>query len=78
MFVGAHLRHRKVHLVRARAVTVEPGPEAWAAGERAMPVAFGDGERLGALPLRVEARAGALRVLVPNGPAGPETAGGGP
>lgn len=78
MFVGAHLRHRKVHLVRARAVTVEPGPEAWAAGERAMPVAFGEGERLGALPLRVEARAGALRVLVPNGPAGPETAGGGP
>ena len=75
MFVGAHLRHRKVHLVRARAVTVEPGPDAWASGERPMPVAFGDGERLGALPLRVEARAGALRALVPAGPAAPSRAG---
>ncbi|WP_344249836.1 diacylglycerol/lipid kinase family protein [Isoptericola hypogeus] len=65
MFAGAHLRARKVHVVRARAVTVEPGPDAWASGERALPAAYGDGERLGPLPLRVEARAGALRVLVP-------------
>jgi len=68
MFAGAHVRHRKVHVVRARAVTIEPGPDAWASGERPLPEAYGDGERLGPLPLRVAARAGALRVLVP--PAG--------
>ncbi|MEL7975004.1 diacylglycerol kinase family protein [Isoptericola sp. F-RaC21] len=64
MFTGGHVRRRKVHLVRARAVTVEPGPDAWAAGERPLPVAHADGERLGPLPLRVEVRAHALRVLV--------------
>ncbi|MGE9348965.1 diacylglycerol/lipid kinase family protein [Isoptericola variabilis] len=64
MFTGGHVRRRKVHVVRARAVTIEPGPEAWVAGERPLPVAHADGERLGGLPLRVEARARALQVLV--------------
>lgn len=64
MFTGGHVRRRKVHVVRARAVTVEPGPDAWAAGERPLPVTHADGERLGPLPLRVEARARALQVLV--------------
>jgi len=67
MFTGGHVRRRKVHVVRARAVTIEPGPEAWVAGERALPVAHADGERLGALPLRVEVRARALQVLVGPG-----------
>ncbi|SKC71115.1 diacylglycerol/lipid kinase family protein [Krasilnikoviella flava] len=64
MFTGGHVRRRKVHVVRARAVTIEPGPDAWAADERALPVAHADGERLGPLPLRVEARARAVQVLV--------------
>ncbi|MFC7878431.1 diacylglycerol/lipid kinase family protein [Isoptericola sp. NPDC057391] len=64
MFTGGHVRRRKVHVVRARAVTIEPGPDAWVAGERPLPVAHADGERLGTLPLRVEARARALQVLV--------------
>lgn len=64
MFTGGHVRRRKVHVVRARAVTIEPGPEAWAAGERPLPVAHADGERLGPLPLRVEVRARALQLLV--------------
>lgn len=64
MFTGAHVRRRKVHVVRARALTIEPGPDAWAAGERELPVAHADGERLGLLPLRVEVRARALQVLV--------------
>jgi len=64
MFSGGHVRRRKVHVVRARAVTIEPGPDAWAAGERPPPVTHADGERLGPLPLRVEARARALQVLV--------------
>ncbi|MCA5894747.1 diacylglycerol kinase [Isoptericola sp. NEAU-Y5] len=63
MFAGAHTRHRKVHVVRCRAVTIEPGPDAWAAGEPALPAAHGDGERLGPLPLKVAVRTGALHVL---------------
>ncbi|MEU2201115.1 diacylglycerol kinase family protein [Isoptericola sp. NPDC019482] len=64
MFTGGHVRRRKVHVVRARGVTIEPGPDAWVAGERPLPVAHADGERLGPLPLRVEVRARALQVLV--------------
>ncbi|WP_342770149.1 hypothetical protein [Xylanimonas allomyrinae] len=47
--------------MHARAVTMEP---AGAAGTH-VPSAFGDGEHLGALPLRAELVPGALRVLVP-------------
>ena len=64
MYAGGHVRHRKVHVVRARAVTVEPGPDAWVAGEPPLPVAHADGERLGPLPLRAEVRARAVQVLV--------------
>ncbi|MFE7408210.1 diacylglycerol/lipid kinase family protein [Isoptericola sp. NPDC057559] len=64
MFTGGHVRRRKVHVVRARGVTIEPGPDAWVAGERPLPVAHADGERLGPLPLRVEVRARAVEVLV--------------
>ncbi|MFC8599316.1 diacylglycerol/lipid kinase family protein [Isoptericola sp. NPDC057191] len=64
MFTGGHVHRRKVHVVRTRALTIEPGPDAHADGERALPVAHADGERLGPLPLRVEVRSRALQVLV--------------
>ncbi|ACZ30798.1 diacylglycerol kinase catalytic region [Xylanimonas cellulosilytica DSM 15894] len=60
MLAGRHLGSRRVRVVRARAVVVEPGE-----GAGHLPSAFGDGEHLGTLPVRAELRAGALRVLVP-------------
>jgi diacylglycerol kinase (ATP) len=53
VFSGTHVTHPKVRIERARRVTVD-GPAV---------VAFGDGERFGALPLEVEVVPGALRVL---------------
>lgn len=78
MFVGAHRHHPQVHVVRARGVLVEPGPDTPGGRpgrerptpsgrehrhQHLRPDAYGDGEHLGALPLRVTARAGALHVL---------------
>jgi diacylglycerol kinase (ATP) len=52
VFAGRHLTHPAVHTFRGRAVTLEgPGIDLWA-----------DGERVGPLPLRLEAVPGALRI----------------
>lgn len=56
VFSGTHVSHPKVRIERARRVTVD-GPGI---------VAYGDGERFGALPLDVEVVPGALRVLAPR------------
>ncbi|WP_130413110.1 diacylglycerol/lipid kinase family protein [Xylanimonas ulmi] len=53
---GRHLGHPLVRVVRARALDIQPG-------DGHIPSAFGDGEHLGALPLRAELVPGALRVL---------------
>ncbi len=59
LYKGTHVSHPQVHVFRSTAVTIEPvaelGPHP--------PVAFGDGERIGPLPLRVEVVPGALTVL---------------
>ncbi|WP_129339330.1 diacylglycerol/lipid kinase family protein [Cellulomonas endophytica] len=56
---GRHLRHPAVGVRRAVRVLVEADPSAGAPA----PVAYGDGERLGPLPLTVQVVPGALRVL---------------
>lgn len=65
MFTGKHVGRRKVHVVRARAVAIEPGPHGHDDGIPPMPAAFADGEHVGHLPLRAEAHPGALAVLTP-------------
>jgi diacylglycerol kinase (ATP) len=65
MLAGAHLRHPKVHVVRARSVRIEPGTTGGGARAPRLPAAFGDGEHLGPPPLTATAHAGALRVLTP-------------
>jgi diacylglycerol kinase (ATP) len=63
MYSGRHVGRPKVHVVRARAVAIEPGPDA--DGLPALPAAYADGEHVGGLPLRAQAYAGALAVLKP-------------
>jgi diacylglycerol kinase (ATP) len=53
VFSGAHVSHPAVHTYRCSSVTVQADDQ----------VAYADGERLGALPIRVAARPGALRVV---------------
>ena len=65
MYSGRHVRRRKVHVVRARAVAIEPGPAADEPGVPPLPAAFADGEHVGPLPLRAQACPGALTVLAP-------------
>jgi diacylglycerol kinase (ATP) len=65
MYSGGHVTRRGVHVLRARAVTIGRGPGAADPGEPPLPAAHGDGERLGPLPLRAEARRAALRLLAP-------------
>jgi diacylglycerol kinase (ATP) len=65
MFSGRHVGRRKVHVVRARAVDIEPGPHAHDPDVPPMPAAFADGEHVGPLPLRAQAHPGALAVLTP-------------
>jgi diacylglycerol kinase (ATP) len=56
LFTGGHTRHPAYEHHRVRTVDVDaPGV-----------VAYADGERLGALPVTVEAVPGALEVLVPH------------
>ena len=58
VYRGAHLRHPAVSIVRSRTVLLEPsdvGPPP--------PDAHADGERVGALPLRLEVVPGAVRLL---------------
>jgi diacylglycerol kinase (ATP) len=62
LYSGSHTRHPAYQHHRVREVTVAaPGI-----------VAYADGERVGALPLTVEAVPGGLTVLVPPGPAAEE------
>jgi diacylglycerol kinase (ATP) len=65
MFSGRHVARRDVHVARARAVTIRPGPSAGSDGEPPLPAAHADGEHLGTLPLRAAVRPGALRLLAP-------------
>jgi diacylglycerol kinase (ATP) len=65
MYAGRHVAHPDVHIVRARAVTIRRGPGGDDPGEPPLPAAHADGERLGPLPLRAEARPAALRLLAP-------------
>ncbi|MCL2594241.1 MAG: diacylglycerol kinase [Promicromonosporaceae bacterium] len=62
LLAGKHLGHKKVRVVRAKAIDLEPAERD---GQPRIPSAFGDGEHLGALPLRAEVRPGALLVLTP-------------
>ncbi len=59
LYHGTHVDHPRVQVFRSRSVTIEPVPSL---GPHP-PVAFADGERIGPLPLRVEAVPGALTVL---------------
>lgn len=61
VFSGTHVGHPAVHIERTRSVTLE----AWEQpGLRLPPHPMADGEPLTGLPLRLEAVAGAVRVLV--------------
>lgn len=64
LLAGKHLTHQQVRTVRARTVVLEPA--VGADGTAHVATAFGDGEHLGALPLRAEARPRALTVLLPH------------
>ena len=60
VYRGTHSQHPRVRTYRARSVAIAaPGQ-----------VAYGDGERLGSLPVRMEAWPGALRVVGARPPAG--------
>ncbi|MEV8018714.1 diacylglycerol kinase [Streptomyces sp. NPDC086554] len=61
VYKGTHLDHPKVTVHRARKV------ELAASGV----TGYADGEQLGALPLKAECVAGAVRILVPEGSPGP-------
>lgn len=65
VYSGAHVADPRVRVRRARVVELAPAPDQGSPP----PVAFADGERLGALPLRCEAVAGAVRVLARTSPA---------
>lgn len=56
VFAGGHVGHPKVRIERAKHVRIEADGI----------VAYGDGERFGALPMDVEVVPGALRVLSPR------------
>lgn len=56
VFKGTHVSDRRVSIARAGSIRIE------AAGV----MAYADGERVSALPIRVEVRPGALRVLAPT------------
>ncbi|PFG43196.1 diacylglycerol kinase [Isoptericola jiangsuensis] len=80
MFSGRHVRRRDVHVVRARAVTIAaagPGPDVpgpRATGHHAaadLPLAHGDGEALGPLPVTARAVPAAVLLLAtPGAPSG--------
>jgi diacylglycerol kinase (ATP) len=59
LYRGTHVTHPAVHVHRARSVLIEPLPARGAAP----PVAFGDGERLDALPLQCDLHPRAVGVL---------------
>jgi len=59
IYRGRHVEDPRVQVLRGRRVVVEPAPELGPTP----PAAFADGERVGPLPLLVEAVPGALGVL---------------
>lgn len=59
MYLGRHVRHPAVEVIRTRSVLIEPTRHG-----APPPDAFADGERIGALPLHAEVHPGALRILV--------------
>lgn len=61
LYEGTHVHHPAVEIVRAREVTVEP-----LAPHPEPPEAYGDGERIGPVPLRIAVEAGAVRLLAPH------------
>ncbi|BDZ43622.1 hypothetical protein GCM10025865_29210 [Paraoerskovia sediminicola] len=61
LYRGRHLAVEGVQTFRARRVTIEP-----TTAGAPPPVAFADGETVGALPVTVEVRPGALHVLAPR------------
>jgi diacylglycerol kinase family enzyme len=61
VFSGAHVREPNVRVFRAREVSIS--------ADRPFTM-YADGDPIGELPLRVRAIGGAVRVLVPAGPAG--------
>lgn len=61
IYEGTHTHHDAVEIVRAREVTVEP-----LAPHPDPPEAYGDGERIGAAPMRIAVEPGALRMLSPH------------
>ncbi len=63
IYSGSHMRHPAVEVVRAHQVVLEPHD-----GHPTPPEAYGDGERVGALPLSITVEPGALRLLVPVAP----------
>ncbi|MFL0410307.1 diacylglycerol/lipid kinase family protein [Microbacterium paludicola] len=58
MIAGAHLRSPHLRAISARAVTIDSLD-----GPASSPVVYGDGERIGALHIRVQVHRGALRLL---------------
>lgn len=58
VYSGSHVRHPAVTILRARTVLLEHSPVG-----PVPPAACADGERIGPLPLRVEVRPGAVRLL---------------
>ena len=58
VYSGRHITHPAVTVLRTRGLTIEHSPVG-----PAPPAAFADGERSGPLPLRVEVRPGAVRLL---------------
>lgn len=58
VYSGNHLRHPACSVFRTRSVLIEVSPVG-----PPPPAAFADGERIGPLPLHVEVRPGAVRLL---------------
>ncbi|MHB1064166.1 MAG: diacylglycerol/lipid kinase family protein [Georgenia sp.] len=59
LYRGSHVHHPAVQVRRARSVLIEPAPGLGSVP----PVAFADGEPIGALPLQCDLHPGAVRVL---------------
>ena len=61
LYEGTHVRHEAVEIIRAREITIEP-----LAPHPDPPEAFGDGERIGRVPMRIAVEPRALRLLAPH------------
>lgn len=61
LYEGSHLRHPAVEIVRAKEIVIEP-----LAPHPEPPEAYGDGERIGPVPMRIAVEPGALQLLAPH------------